>query len=255
MPQLFDTDSEFGSGLFELLQEAGERVEIKASFFMNELEGDIIGFESVRNLYDPSEYRAVESVDQIRSVYALIFQNIAQIESQCDLKNIFEMSHIVISFKVKDSEFNFISFPVFPKNLKSSEIYAAWIQFKNLLKNPEARLGANGTPILKIFKSSLPSSKLCFLSFIESSPDKFTQASLLLEEHQKLQLECGLTEKKKLDDQSFPNSLRRPSERSSHFIEDDSQQESGLKDLVQEVNEFIVQSEGLFVSFCHLGFS
>lgn len=243
-------------------------MEFKASFFFNEMEGDIIGFESAKNMFEESLYRIVESAEQLRNVYALLFQNLSQIEAQCDLKNVFEMCHIVLSFRIKESEINFISFPVFTKHFKLSEPYSNWIQFKSTVKNGDNR-GQSTSAISTFFKQAFPGTRLCFLLFVESSPEKYPQSSLVLEEVSRLitDLKSGAgngTPNERVDRErvntsnggihgeagrrqsdSMHNSRHHPASDHSSQLNDELDQYA--KQVIQEVNDFILKSEELFV--------
>lgn len=74
--------------VYDLLQEQGESVEFKASFYFNEMEGDIIGFETINNIYEDSQFRVVESGEQLRNVYALLFKILVKLRHSAILKTL-----------------------------------------------------------------------------------------------------------------------------------------------------------------------
>jgi hypothetical protein len=247
--------------VYDLLQEQGESVEFKASFYFNEMEGDIIGFETINNIYEDSQFRVVESGEQLRNVYALLFQNLSQIEAQCDLKNAFEMCHIVLSFKVKESEINFVCFPVFSKNFKLSEPYSTWVQFKSILKSGDGRVQGSSS-IASFFKQSLPGTRLCFLLFVESGADKYQQSSTVLEETARLMIDLktgGAASAANIGASYQPTSAmaRQQSDSmhnsrnlaSDHSSQANDEQDQYSKQVIQEVNDFILRSEELFVRY------
>lgn len=245
---MFDQDSKLGQVVFQVLEEQGEAVELKASFFLNGREGDLIGFESVDNLYQEPEYRVMESGSQLKSVYNLILQNLAQIEAECDLKNALEMCHVAISFRVMEREINFIFLPVFPKNFRISENYSSWVQLKSILKSGDTGSPTRGTAISAFFKHKLLGAQINFLLFVESSPEKFTQSFTVLEEASRLLSELrSHPPSKTRPEESIHNSRNQNSERSSQ------QEDLDLysKQVVNEINDFLGRAEDLLENCEH----
>ena len=207
------------------------------------MEGDVIGFESIDNLYQEPEYRVVESTSQLKSVYNLILQNLAQIEAECDLKNALEMCHVAISFRVLEKEINFVFLPVFPKNFRISENYSSWVQLKSILKSGDAGSPSRGTAISTFFKHKLLGSRINFLLFVESSPEKFAQSHTILEESSKLLNELRSSpQSKRRHDDSGQNSRLQNSEGSSQY---NGSEDLDLysKQVIQEITQFISRAE------------
>lgn len=245
---MFDTDSKFGQKVYQLLEEQGESVELKASFFMNGREGDIIGFESADNLYQEPEYRIVESLNQVKSEYNIILQNLSQIEGECDLKNALEICHVAICFKVGDIEVNFIFLPVFPKNFRISENYSSWVQLKSILKSGDAGSPSRGTAISSFFKHKLVGAKTNFLLYVESSPEKFVQSTTILDETTRLitELRSNFASRSR-HEESIENSRQQLSERSSHY-QNAEELDLYSKQVVQEINNFLLHAEDILDS-------
>lgn len=217
-------------------------VELKATFFLNGMEGDIVGFESVDNLYPEPEYRVIESASQLKSVYNLILQNLAQIEAECDLKNALEMCHVAISFKVVDKEINFVFLPVFPKNFRISENYSSWVQLKSILKSGDAGSPSRGTAISAFFKHKLLHARTNFLLFVESAPEKYSQSSTILEEASKLLADLKSSPASRSKHDESRDSKVQASERSSQH-HNSADLDLYSSQVVQEVDDFILRAE------------
>lgn len=251
LPQLFDQDSRFGQVIYQALEEQGAEVELKSSFFLNGMEGDVIGFESIDNLYQEPEYRVIESASQFKSVCNLILQNLSQIEVECDLKNALEMCHVAISFKVLNSEINFVFLPVFPKNFRISENYSSWVQLKSILKSGDAGSPSRGTAISSFFKYKLLGARTNFVLFVESSPEKFIQSTTILDEASKLLIDLrSQSGSRRGQDESIHNSRIQHSDRSSqHQASFDLDLFS--KQVIQEINEFLFRADDIIENFEH----
>lgn len=243
MPQFFDIDSKFGQAVFEAVQDQGEAVEFKASFFLNGMEGDIIGFESLDNLYEEPEYRIVESIDQFRSICAMVFQNMAQIEAECDLKNALEVCHIAVSLRSRDTEINFVFLPVFPKNFKISENYSSWVQLKSIIRSGDAGSPTKGTAISTFLKYKLLSGRITFVCLVESAPEKHLQSTTILEETGKLLNESrSVPISRRRPEDSMKSSRQQMSERSSQH-QSNEELDTYAKQVIQEVTHFATKVE------------
>lgn len=241
--QFFDADAELSHGIYESFLQYGENTEFKASFFFNEIEGDLLNFESVNSLREEAEYRYVGDSDQLKSTFNYILQNINQIENQLDVKNAYESFYILISFRTKDLKVNFIFAPVFQKTFKISENYSTWVQLKSILKNLDTRSPTHSnSAISKFFKQNVPGNKLNLIAFVESGPDKYQQATTVLDESTRLLADLRGSVKRKLSDSIGNQSGNHihQSDQSSANID-----ETGMltKEIIQEVNDFILQSE------------
>lgn len=229
--------------LYQALEEQGAGVEVKASIFLNGMEGDIIAFESVDNLYQDPEYRVIESRSQLLSVCQMIEHNLSRIEAECDLRNALEMCHVAICFKVLEREINFLFLPVFPKNFRISENYSSWVQLKSVFKNGDLGSPSRGTAISAFFKYKLLGAKTNFLLFVEAAPEKFPQSTTILEEAGKLLTDLRSSPaSRRGQDESAHNSRLQQSERSS-------QQHNSIdldvfsKQVIQEINDFLSKAD------------
>lgn len=221
---------------------------MKASFFLNGMEGDIVGFESGDNIYEKPEYRVVENAEQFRSLSALIFQNLAQIEAEIDLKNALEVCHVAVCFKSGDVESTFMFLPVFPKNFRISENYSSWVQLKSIVKNGDAGTPSKGTSFSVFLKQKLAGCRLTMLLLTESSPEKFSQSHTILEEASKLandlrSIPASSASRRKQSD-SLQNSRHQQSERSSQAEELDEY----ARQVADEVAVFVGKAENILES-------
>ncbi len=228
------------------MAESGEPVEIKVAYFLNEIEGDLIGYEAGSGEhFEEPEYRNVESFEQLRQVFALTHNNLILIEENCDLKNALEMCHVVVSFRVGESESHFIFLPVFGKNFKNSEVYSNWVEVKNLLKQ-----NGGGSPtrtslftrwLLRVYGAS----KLSIIAFVESQSDKYAQSMIVLEEVTKAV--AGSDDLRQTRSRRSDESMQGSRPQSEHSSNINEQLDNYAKQVIQESNELILRTEEMLV--------